>query len=205
MSDQSKGILVNFIGYPISVLGPGNRVGIWLQGCTIKCKNCIAPESWDFDTKKFVSFNDIKEKLHHYSKYAPDGVTISGGEPFDQPSELLILLKIIDKLKYASVMVYSGYPFEYLSHTYGAHLNFIDILVTEPFKVNETDKKLWRGSDNQKMHVISSRAKKLFDEYELNQLEYPNERELQIFALSDSIFIAGIPKRSDLVELRNFQ
>lgn len=203
MSGQSKGILVHFIGYPISVLGPGTRVGIWLQGCTIRCKHCIAPESWDFDPKKFVNFNDIKEKLHHYSKYSPDGVTISGGEPFDQPEALLTLLKIVNELRYPSIMVYSGYSFEFLLKIYSSHLHFIDILVTEPFDFTQTDKKIWRGSDNQQIHLISDRANDLFNEIELNQIEYQDERDLQIFTVSNSIFIAGIPKRSDIYDYKD--
>ncbi|NEQ18844.1 MAG: radical SAM protein [Microcoleus sp. SIO2G3] len=31
---------------PVSVLGPGQRAVIWVQGCRFACKNCIVPESW---------------------------------------------------------------------------------------------------------------------------------------------------------------
>lgn len=29
--------------YPVEVLGPGKRVGIWFSGCPSKCKGCSNP------------------------------------------------------------------------------------------------------------------------------------------------------------------
>ena len=32
--------------YPVKVLGPGNRIGIWVSGCNHRCKGCSNPELW---------------------------------------------------------------------------------------------------------------------------------------------------------------
>ena len=40
-------IYVARILYPVKVLGPGNRVGIWLAGCDHKCLGCSNPELWE--------------------------------------------------------------------------------------------------------------------------------------------------------------
>jgi len=204
MTASVQGLLIHQIVYPLTVLGPGTRVGIWFQGCTIHCPECIAPETWEFDETTFIDFQDLKKKLHDYQKFQPDGITISGGEPFDQPQGLIIFLTMLREMGFSSVMVYSGYPFEFLRKTFISHLDLIDILVSEPFQYKENDTKLWRGSDNQIIHLLSKRAKQEYNEDEMNELRYPEQRSLQIIQNPDSIFIAGIPKRADLDKLRNF-
>ncbi len=38
--------------FPITTLGPGNRIGIWTIGCPHKCYNCSNPELWDANVNK---------------------------------------------------------------------------------------------------------------------------------------------------------
>jgi anaerobic ribonucleoside-triphosphate reductase activating protein len=200
--DTASGILIHQIVFPLQVLGPGNRVGIWLQGCTIHCNGCISPDTWAFDENNFMSFSELKQMLQIYYDKDPDGVTISGGEPFDQPEGLLSLLMILHDIGFTSIMVYSGYSFEYLKKIFPRHLDLIDILISEPFILEENNTKLWRGSDNQQIHLTSARGRKDLDEQELNESRYSDQRSLQIIQNPDSIFIAGIPKREDLEKIK---
>ena len=48
------------------------------------------------------------------TEYEPDGFTISGGEPFDQPDGLLNILKLCHLLRCKEILVYSGYEYEHL-------------------------------------------------------------------------------------------
>ena len=201
-ADPASGILIHQIVFPLEVLGPGKRVGIWMQGCTIHCNGCISPDTWAFDEKTFMSFTDLRAKLNVFAELNPDGVTISGGEPFDQEEDFLRLLKILHELDFKSIMVYSGYGFEYLKDTFPEYLLLTDILVSEPFILEENNTKLWRGSDNQKIHLTSARAKEELSEIELNESLYSDLRSLQIIQDSNSIFIAGIPKREDLEKIK---
>jgi len=198
IADSSTGILVHQIVFPLEVLGPGKRVGIWLQGCTIHCNGCISPDTWPFDEDAFISFTELRTQLNAFAKLNPDGVTISGGEPFDQAESFLRLLQILRELDFKSIMVYSGYGFEYLKDTFPDYLLLIDILISEPFILEEKNTKLWRGSDNQKIHLTSERAKKELNENQLNDSLYSDQRPLQIIQNQNSLFIAGIPKREDL-------
>ena len=43
MSDQ---IGLNRVHFPVTALGPGRRVGIWLQGCSIRCPGCMSLDTW---------------------------------------------------------------------------------------------------------------------------------------------------------------
>lgn len=196
-ADSASGILVHQIVFPLEVLGPGKRVGIWLQGCTIHCNGCISPDTWLFDEKTFMSFKDLRTQLNAFTKLNPDGVTISGGEPFDQVENFLRLLKILHELGFKSIMVYSGYGFEHLKETFPDYLLLIDILISEPFMFEEKNTKLWRGSDNQEIHLTSERAKEELNENQLNDALYSDQRPLQIIQNPNSLFIAGIPKRRE--------
>lgn len=198
ISDSSTGILVHQIVFPLEVLGPGKRVGIWLQGCTIHCNGCLSPDTWAFDEDAFMCFRELRTQLNAFIKLNPDGVTISGGEPFDHAESFLRLLQLLRELDFKSIMVYSGYGFEYLKDTFPDYLLLIDILISEPFILEEKNTKLWRGSDNQKIHLTSEKAKEELNENQLNDSLYSDQRPLQIIQNQNSLFIAGIPKREDL-------
>ncbi len=71
------------IHFPVTTLGPGNRIGIWFQGCSIRCKGCISVDTWGMK-KGSVSVDEIISVIDPWLDMA-DGITISGGEPFDQP------------------------------------------------------------------------------------------------------------------------
>ena len=37
-------IRLHRIYYPVTALGPGRRLGIWVQGCARRCPGCLSPE-----------------------------------------------------------------------------------------------------------------------------------------------------------------
>ena len=94
--------------YPVKVLGPGERIGIWMCGCHHGCRGCSNPELWDFDEKYHVTSAPIMDFI---SKIAEsnriDGFTISGGEPFLQPDALRELIPFFRRGY--SVIHYSSY------------------------------------------------------------------------------------------------
>lgn len=40
-------IAINKIHFPVSTLGFGQRLGIWFQGCSIRCPGCISRDTWE--------------------------------------------------------------------------------------------------------------------------------------------------------------
>ena len=93
-----------------SVLGPGKRCAIWMQGCNKRCKGCINPEGQDLKGGYEISINTLLDKIFSFDEIT--GVTISGGEPFIQYNELLNLINGIKKSSDLDVMLYSGYTLE---------------------------------------------------------------------------------------------
>ena len=95
------------------VNGPGNRIGIWAAGCTLKCPGC-----WNPDTHAHgggIWWDDIALARHILSKNQIEGVTFSGGEPLQQTDSLL---RIVDFLHFRrpalSIGIYTGYTLKEL-------------------------------------------------------------------------------------------
>ena len=84
------------VHFPVTTLGPGRRLGIWFQGCSIRCPGCISADTWG-PGKRRVGIAQLLEQLTPWLAEA-EGITLSGGEPFDQFPALLALLQGLRQL-----------------------------------------------------------------------------------------------------------
>lgn len=77
--------------------GPGIRTVIFLNGCSLRCKFCHNPETWEMKECSYTS-REIVEKVLRNKPYFKNngGVTFSGGEPLLQ---IDFLLEVCSKLK----------------------------------------------------------------------------------------------------------
>ena len=73
----------------VTTLGPGKRIAIWVNGCNRACPGCISPRLQKFDESTECNIIDI---LGNYDLVNIDGITISGGEPFEQIDDLYDLV-----------------------------------------------------------------------------------------------------------------
>ena len=66
--------------------GPGVRFVVFAQGCPLRCKCCHNPDTWQTDTgKQFTAEELVKRALRFKEYFGNDGgVTVSGGEPLLQ-------------------------------------------------------------------------------------------------------------------------
>ena len=78
-----------------AVDGPGIRFVLFLQGCNLECKYCHNRDTWDINSGKYESLDDIFNKIIRYKNYiCPNGgVTVTGGEPLLQVKFLIELFK----------------------------------------------------------------------------------------------------------------
>ncbi|WP_243719638.1 4Fe-4S single cluster domain-containing protein [Actinomadura sp. KC06] len=158
--------------YPVTTLGPGTRAGIWTQGCTLHCHGCLSRDTWEADPGKAVPVRTVLGWLE--SLPGPvDGVTVSGGEPFQQPAALAALLRGVrawrdrrDRETIAlDILVYSGYVYSRLSRTAETReiLDMCDAVIAGPYvdRLNPGGRHsrggslLWRGSANQRVVPLS--------------------------------------------------
>lgn len=159
------------LGHPLKVLrptmhnGPGWRIGLWTQGCLLRCtKKCLNPHLLSSEGGFIYPIEEILSsisKLLVSSSREVEGVTVLGGEPTDQAEPLAFLLREIRNLG-LSTMVYSGYRLSALLSSDNPHvmalLNESDLLVDGPFLADEYDDSLsWRGSQNQVIHILTKR------------------------------------------------
>ncbi|EPR12844.1 ribonucleoside-triphosphate reductase activating protein [Ruminiclostridium papyrosolvens C7] len=135
--------------------GPGIRMVIFAQGCRHNCKGCHNSHTHSFDGGELIEIEGIVEKIRKNPLL--DGVTFSGGEPFEQADTFADLAKEIKELG-LNVMVYSGYTFEQLIENSKERkgwmelLNNTKILVDGPFIQEQRDLLLkFRGSANQRI------------------------------------------------------
>ncbi len=148
---------------PESVVdGIGLRYVVWAQGCKHRCKGCHSPHTWDFNGGQNKRIDDILDDIK--KNRLLQGVTFSGGDPFEQAEKFAYLAGKVKELG-LDVWCYTGYTFEDIlrdsSHEgWKKLLNTIDVLVDGPFIEEQKDLKLaFRGSKNQRIIDIPKSLK----------------------------------------------
>ncbi len=133
--------------------GPGFRYVLFVQGCSHHCKGCHNPESWATDAGEDMTVDEIFAEIKSNPNLS--GVTLSGGEPFEQVEPLLSLAKMI-KAEGLHLMSYSGYTLEELEGRGDAAtdelLGLLDMLVDGRYIEEQRNLTLiYRGSENQRV------------------------------------------------------
>lgn len=146
--------------------GPGLRAVAWFQGCTLKCPDCFNPETHDSSGGYFVDTADLAQKILTI-KNKIEGVSISGGEPFQQPEGLIDFLKHLrgHGLPYPykgvalSTLVFTGYTLEQIKRMPlgEATLSHLDVLIAGPYRASAHSGQGLLGSANQKIHLLTKR------------------------------------------------
>jgi anaerobic ribonucleoside-triphosphate reductase activating protein len=187
------------VHFPVTTLGPGNRAGIWFQGCSIRCPGCISADTW----RKSDDAVEVDTLVRNLSPWldACEGVTISGGEPFEQPDALVALLRGIRSGWDLDVLVFTGFPIEAVGTVLRQSDGLIDALVSDPFDINMPQTLALRGSDNQRLHLLTPRGRARFSQFE--RALRPEDKRIDLF-LDDagSAWMAGIPARGDMRRLQ---
>lgn len=139
--------------------GPGIRYVVFAQGCRHQCPGCHNEHTHDFEGGVITTIKNIIDDIKRNPLL--DGITLSGGDPFEQAENFAELAKQVKALG-LSVMTYTGYTYEEIMDQkivhkgWGALLRITDILVDGRF--DEKCKNLllpFRGSENQRLIDIN--------------------------------------------------
>ncbi len=133
--------------------GPGFRYVLFVQGCPHHCRGCHNPETWDTRAGYEISVGEVCDQIRSNPNLR--GITLSGGEPFEQADALLALSKLV-KAAGLTLMGYSGYTLEELieknDEAINGLLNILDILVDGRYIEEQRNLTLiYRGSENQRV------------------------------------------------------
>ncbi len=166
------------------VNGPGDRFVIWTQGCRKGCKNCYNPETWSHYRNNLIDIDLLVEEIKNSSA---TGVTISGGDPFEQPEELFYLLTKIKQLSLSDgVIVFSGYTIDEIRvrEELRKSLDYIDVLIDGLYIDEKRISSGLAGSSNQEFHFLTDKISR--DNILIDQ-------EVEIHLLGDLIQLTGFP------------
>lgn len=146
--------------------GPGVRVAVFFAGClpnkcvTGNCPGCHNKVAQRFDVGEEYTDETEASILELCAKPYIAGVTLLGGEPYDQDSEkitgLAKKLMLSEKFANKTIWVYTGYEFDQIKDKELS--KYVDVAVVGPFVLAQrdiSDANRWRGSRNQR--VISMR------------------------------------------------
>lgn len=142
--------------------GPGIRTTFFLTGCDRNCPNCFNTEYMDFNHGKKWDIDAEKKVISYLKLDQVEGLTVLGGEPFENPIGLLKALRNIKKEVDKPIWIYSGFVFEDLENMKIAReiLEEIDVLVDGEFIEELKDLRLrFRGSSNQRIIDVKKSLK----------------------------------------------
>jgi anaerobic ribonucleoside-triphosphate reductase activating protein len=182
------------------VNGAGERYTIWMQGCSKQCENCYNPEMWDFNGGSSHFIDGLVDDI---IASGCEGVTISGGDPFEQIQPLFeFLWKLnhhIDKLP-KGIICFTGYTMEELEDNSVAKIciNLCDLVIEGRYIEELAHGDGLSGSSNQRYiyNENPGRGKvKVGDNVEIDQ-------DIEILPLGeDKYVITGFPFLNDLETL----
>jgi len=184
--------------FPVTALGYGRRLGLWVQGCPLACPGCIAKDTWHPGGGVEVGVGDLLDDVRQAIEAGADGLTVSGGEPLEQAGGLATLLRGVRQLETTApfdILVYTGYQPAELDPSQAAVADLADVLITGRYVATAPTRRIWRGSANQEMLLLTPLARErytAFQDYE------PDAAPIQIGTDSDGhAWWVGVPNHPD--------
>lgn len=160
--------------------GPGVRFVVWLQGCTLGCPGCFNPAT-------HTAAGDVQSLADVVAQLADSAsdLTLSGGEPLQQPEAALFLLRAARELG-RSTLMFSGYMItEIRALTLGSEiLANLDVLIDGRYVAPQRLGKGLRGSSNQRIHLLT-------DRHTLDEIEATPVAEIVIGPTGD-VVLTGV-------------
>ena len=134
--------------------GPGKRLLLFTQGCSLRCKGCTNQHLWGFGKGKDVTIDEIVKLCEDL-----DGITLHGGEPLDQAKVLGNLIKKI-KEQGKSVILFTGYTYKELDSIQRQAWLSSDIVISGRYEEEKRNIYLqFRGSINQQVFTHKGKYK----------------------------------------------
>lgn len=166
------------------IYGPGKRWVLWTQGCTLACKGCWNTQTWSKRGGDEKSISQLIESIT--SQEDIEGITILGGEPFQQLDGIAELIKSVKQLG-LTVMLYTGYEKAEFNDLMWQCFNSSDLVIAGRYRKELRDVGLiWRGSTNQ---ILESPT----GHYDVAKFEESQEVEIHIDHETNEVTLTGYP------------
>ena len=160
--------------------GLGIRVVLWVSGCSLHCRGCHNPETWDLNSGRLFDEEAKRELFEALDKPYIQGITFSGGHPLEPQNaeEILFLIKEIkENFPTKDIWLYTGYTFEKICEQYcdqaiynlysniaepniWSNIQYVDVIVDGRYIEEQRDLTLkWCGSRNQRVIDVKETLK----------------------------------------------
>lgn len=181
-------IRVYRVYFPVTTLGYGQRLGVWVMGCSRNCAGCISPEMQPWDGP-LIPVEQITRRLP--PDLPCDGLTVSGGEPFDQPEAVAELAEWFCRHYNDDILIYTGYTLAQLREKHDPAvdrlLELAGAIVDGPYVESENRGRGLYGSENQTVHVFR---------HEQRYRDFANaERKVQCITEHHRLVLIGVPPK----------
>lgn len=137
--------------------GPGARFVVWFQGCTLGCPGCFNPATHDPGAGRGVGLDELIAELAR-ARPVIEGISLSGGEPLQQPEAARALLDAARAMG-LSTLAFSGYTLDEIRALPGGPdvLARLDVLIDGRYVARDRLATGLRGSANQRIQLLTGR------------------------------------------------
>lgn len=181
--------------------GPGTRIGLWVQGCSLGCAGCFSWRLRDARGGIPVDGRDLAKLIARLSP-GHDGLTLTGGEPFEQAGALAPLVSYVRTHTELDILSYSGFTLEEIlegPEEMRVLLRNLDMLIDGRFVEELRLAHPWMGSSNQRLHMLTPRARRKYR----RALEGAEGTNVMHVGLGDNrIHLIGVPGDDFMKRLR---
>jgi anaerobic ribonucleoside-triphosphate reductase activating protein len=141
--------------------GKGIRCVLWCSGCSLHCKNCHNPETWNEKSGLEWSKEAEDELFSALSPNYINGITYSGGHPLEQyniETITKIVKRIKEKFPNKTQWLYTGYLWEDIKNL--EIIKYLDVIIDGPYIDELRNITLkFRGSSNQRIIDVQKSLK----------------------------------------------
>lgn len=185
---------------PVTTLGPGRRVGLWVQGCSIGCRGCASMDTWDADGGRALSVETAVEHIISAARASEaTGLTITGGEPFQQAGACAELVGALRGRwpgpEPVDVLVFTGYSASAARRTSEEFWKAVDAVIAGPYRRDRPSTHPLVASENQTVEAITD-----LGEERLGALG--SGRRMQVGVDNGAVTLTGLPDPGDLDRLQ---
>ena len=162
------------------------------------CPGCISRSLWNPQKGSNLSVLALTSWIISIQDQY-EGVSITGGEPFEQYNSLISFCALVKTLTKLNIYIYSGYSLEELTkqHPDKLFMKYTDYLLDGRYVRRKHDDQNSRGSSNQILY-------KFIENKPVEQKEAFTSNKWSVTISPDgTIYMAGIPKKNDMQYLRD--
>lgn len=177
---------------PITVLGPGSRLVVWVQGCDLACVGCASVDTWDRAGGREVGVTELSELVSSEIRARSlDGITLTGGEPTDQALALTRVIRAVRSTtpdQHVDVLLFTGRTLTSARRLAPALVGAADCVVAGPYRPDRTGTGRLLASSNQSISYASEAARGRYESWLAD-----DTARLQLAADDRDLYIVGLP------------